>query len=106
MSEEIFKLEPEPTFWAPVEIPMPGGKVGKFSIEYHYRDRDAYVELLKQAETMDDIDVLMLAMKDWKGPSAAFSRETLERLLRNYPGATRVIFRTYRENLLGAAEKN
>lgn len=106
MSEELFKLDPEPSFWAPVEILMPGGKVGKFSIEYHYRDRNAYVELLKQAETMDDIDVLMLAIKGWKGPDAAFSRETLARLLRNYPGATRVIFRTYRSNLLGEAEKN
>lgn len=106
MSDDIFKIDPAPSFWAPVEIPMPGGQVGRFSIEYHYRNRDEYGELLQQAETLDDIDVLMLAIKGWKGPDAAFSKETLTRLLRNYPGATRVIFRTYREHLLGAAEKN
>lgn len=107
MAEEVlFKLEPEPTFWAPVKIPMPGGQTGEIRVRFKYRNRDQYGELLKLADDSDDIEVLLLAIDGWEGADAAFSRETLERLLRNYPGATRALFRTYRDNLLGAAEKN
>jgi Phage tail assembly chaperone len=107
MGEKVlFKLEPAPTFWAPVSIPLPGGETGEIRVKFRYRNRDAFVELLKEAATLDDVDMLLRVIDDWDGPDAAFSPETLGRLLGNYQQAGRALFRAYRDNLLGAAEKN
>ena len=106
MSEkEIFKLEPEPSFWASVEIPVPGG-VKTIHVRFKYRNIDEFAAFLQEIKDMEDIDALMLMIEEWQGPDAAFSRETLQRLLRNYPRATRPLYKTYRSELLGAAEKN
>ena len=106
MSEKIlFKLEHGPSFWTPVEIPIPGGVV-TIEVRYKYRNRDEFAEFVKEIKDFEDIDALMLMIEEWKGPDAAFSRETLERLMRNYPRSTRVLYRTYRTELMGAAEKN
>ena len=107
MGEKVlFKLEPEPTFWAPVQIPLPGGELGEIRVKFRYRNRDALLELLKEAEGLFDLDLLLRVIDDWEGPDAAFSPETLDRLLGNYQQAGRALFRAYRDNLLGAAEKN
>lgn len=103
--KEIFKLEPAPSFWTPVELPIPGG-VATIRVRYTYRNVDDFAAFVQTIKDMADVDALMLMIEEWSGPDAAFSKETLQRLLRNYPRATRALYKTYRTELLGAPEKN
>ena len=102
----MFKLEPNPTFRAPVKIHVPGEGEGGFVVEFVYLDqaqRKAYVESLgtkTNAEALGEIVV------GWREIDQPFSHGNLERLLNKYDTAATELFRVFFEELTGAAEKN
>lgn len=106
MDEVLFKIDPDPTFWAPVEFNVAGGKVAKIQVEFVYKDRDAYLDFIKSFEGKRDDELLPLVIVSWKGPDAAATPESIARLFRNYPAASRAFFETWRDQLFGAPAKN
>lgn len=102
----LFKIDPDPTFWETVEIPMPGGKVGKIKVEFVFKDREQYSAFFKEQTDKKDSEALPLLIRSWSGPDAEYSPETLGRLLRNYPQAGLAITNAYRDSLFGAERKN
>lgn len=106
MENVLFKLEPDPTFVAPVEFNVAGGKVAKFDIEFVYLDRDAFEALSERIKDKRDDEWLPEIIRGWKGPDAAYSVEALGKLLRNYPSAGTAIAITFRNEIFGAPRKN
>lgn len=102
----LFKINPDPTFWETVEIPMPGGKVGKIKIEFVFKDRDEYSDFFKEQEGKKDSEALPLLIRNWSGADGEYSPEALGRLLKNYPRAGLAITSVYRDSLFGAERKN
>lgn len=102
----VFTIDPEPTFWAPVDIPMAGGKKGCIHVLFRYKDREQYAAFFDEHKGERDDEVLPLLIEGWEGPDAPYSAETLGRLLRNYPQAGVAMVAAYRDELFGAAVKN
>jgi hypothetical protein len=98
------KLEPSPTFRAPVAIPVPGD--GGFDIDFEFRhktteQRDKFVALHQF-----DLDAVREIIVGWKDDSVAYSDEALVVLLSNYPGAATAIITAYLRELAGARRGN
>lgn len=106
MEQVLFKLDPAPTFWAPVEFNVAGGMVAKIEVEFAYHNRDEFEALSEAILDEKDADWLPRIMRNWKGPDAAYSADTLARLLRNYPGSGVAIAATFRNEIFGAPRKN
>ena len=81
----MLKVTPNPTFDAPVEVPVPGQvKPEKITVTFKYKsqaERDAFLEKLK---TLPKVDALMEIIAGWTGVDVEFSREALENVLANY----------------------
>jgi len=105
----MFKLQPNPTFWAPVSIPVPhADNEAVIEIEFNHKtkvDLDAYLKLTAQPETKDP-DSIGEIVKDWKGLDVDFNTDHLNTLLNNYPSAGRAILRAYIVALTEGRKKN
>lgn len=108
----MFNLQPNPTFWATVSIPVPGEKEpAKIEILFRHKTRTGVDGFIKAArentnETDGDVELLAGIINDWKGPDGEFSRENLTALLENYPASARAITRAYISSLLEGCQKN
>lgn len=101
----MFKLDPNPTFWATVSIRVPGGS-GQFEIQFkhlRFTERERYT---KELEGKTNLDALAELIDDWRGIDAAYNRENLEQLLNEYPDAVRAITDCYWGEITGAIAKN
>jgi len=99
-----FTLQPKPTFKAVVSIPRPGDEDGKLTITFRHMPL-ADLAALEQLDNKTAIDFLTDIVAGWALPEEC-SRENLETLLQNYPGAMHAITRTFYDELLGNREKN
>jgi hypothetical protein len=104
-----FKLQPEPTFSAPVEIPVPGSGFSKVNFIFKYRDRDAMKAFLakvgNQDEQMSDPELIEDMCSGWD-LTDTFNRESVELLVLNYIQATGAIFDKYLDEMTKAKAKN
>lgn len=107
----MFKLTPNPTFWATVALTVPGSEAGE-SVEFEFRHmgQKALAALLR-ADGANDLDILPALIADWRGVAGAdgavkFSIEALTELLDNYPAASVEIFTAYRRALVESRIKN
>ena len=99
-----FTLQPNPTFKANVKIPRAGDEDGELTFTFKHMPLDELSDL----EKLDDktaLDFLVEITTAWALPDE-FTRENLEVLLNNYPGALTAITETYYRELLGNREKN
>lgn len=88
MSGITLKLDPTPTFWAKVAIPVPGSDKGaEIECEFVHMTREEYASFTSSAGDRTDHETAMLLLRGWKGPDMAFSSEALAKLLANYHGA-------------------
>ncbi|ELY4544122.1 hypothetical protein SNN69_002875 [Cronobacter sakazakii] len=99
-----FTLQPKPTFKANVTIPRAGDEDGVLTFTFKHHSLDNLAQLEK-ADEKTAADFLMDIVTGWALPDE-FSRENLEILLNNYPGALKAITETYYRELLGNREKN
>jgi hypothetical protein len=103
-----FKNTPNPTFWATVEIPMPGGEPQPLEIEFRHKRKSEGIELIERMRTgeIGIIDVLRELVAGWRGAEREFSDAELVELDENFIGAADAIFSAYPEALRGARRKN
>lgn len=104
-----FKLQPAPTFTAPVEIPVPGEGLSKVVFTFKYRDREAMKAFLdkvsdKESE-MSDPELIEEMCTGWE-LTDPFERASLETLVLNYVQAAGAIFDKYLDELTRARAKN
>jgi len=101
----MFKIEPNPSFWATVEIHVPGEGPAKFEAEYRFLDRaesQVYFESLNNKTNIEALDEILL---DWRGINAPFSKDNLLKLLDNYSTAAPGFYKAYLAEITGTADK-
>jgi hypothetical protein len=102
----MFKLEPNPTFWAGVEIHVPGQGKGKIEVEFRYLDRAARAAYFETVGDKTNIAALGELVVGWREIDAPFNQDNLGRLLDIYPGAASALFDAFLNELAGVATKN
>jgi hypothetical protein len=103
----MLKIKPNPTFFAPVEIPTPDGPV-KIKVEFKHRDRDEFAEFIEAEAKLNraDKESLMEIMVGWSGTDAEFSAEAVAEVCKNYHQAGTAIVEAYIETQTQARRKN
>ena len=102
----IIRIEADPTFWADVEIPMAGGKVGIARVEFIHKDRDEYTQFFLDHAECKDFETFPKIVKSWSGFDTEYSPAALKRLFSVHAQAAQAFIRAYRDNLFGAQQKN
>lgn len=98
----MFTLQPNPTFRAKVAIPVPGAPSVKVEFEFRHKPKDELLAFLQATQGRDDIDVLLDVVVRWWDVDEDFSRESLNKLVQNYPGAGAAILGLYAKELADA----
>lgn len=99
-----FKLQPNPTFRAKVEIPVHGGKAVAVEFEFKHRTRDQVAEFFKDTQR-SDVDTILEVLAGWELDDQ-FCRDSVELLVQNYAGAAPAIVARYIEELIQARKGN
>ena len=100
----MFKLNPDPTFHATVDIPKHGGGVLPLKLEFKHRTTDELDEFIKAESTlkMDNVDLVMAFAVGWADVDAPFSAEAVATLCKNYKAAPFAIRDKYLEEITQA----
>lgn len=98
----MLKVQPDPTFTAPVEIPTHLGPV-TIQVEFKFRTEEE-IEAWANAEVeynppRSNADVVMDAAAGWTGVDKPFTRESIEQVCKNYRHAATSILKTYFDQL-------
>jgi hypothetical protein len=102
----MFKIDPNPTFTAPVSVHVPGQGAGSFVAEFVYLDQEARKDYVAALSGKSNAEALAEIVVGWNDMDAPFSRENLEKLLNKYDTAATGFFKAFFEELRGTAEKN
>jgi hypothetical protein len=103
----MFKIDPNPTFWAAVAMPVPGqAKPSMVEMKFAHKTRAQLKDFLESLGDRTDEEALAEIVQDWRNVDAEFSRENLGRLLEHYPGAALALFRAYQSEVLEGRAKN
>ena len=102
----MFQLEPNPTFTAPVAIPVPGQGEATIEVKFKHMGKQGLQAFLDGAKDRTDIDSCSYIVAGWSGVSADYSPEALATLLENYHGAGLAILQAYFRELTGQRVKN
>lgn len=107
----MFKIQPNPTFWAKVPVTVPGQSEAVIvEMEFkHFTEEE--LAALDEAHKSIALDERMrhraLAIVcGWRDVDAEFSTENLTRLMKNYSRASLDIFETYNRERFEARRKN
>jgi hypothetical protein len=100
----MFKLQPNPTFWAKVPLTVPGKSAPvMLDFEFHYLAEDERKNLFENRTAQE---VALEIVADWKGIDEPFSQEALGKLYKNYARAVIDVLETYNRELLESRRKN
>lgn len=103
----MFRLDPNPQFWAPVRLTVPGeSEPVEIELQFVHKGVDALREWIDGARENNDRFTVAGIVCGWKGVDAAFSEEALTRLLQNYPVSASEIFEQYLKALTESRAKN
>ncbi len=120
----MFKLQPNPTFWAPVSISIPGeAEEGTIEIEFKHKTKKELAAYLRPAPTKaaakgadkpadpdavakKDLADMLSIVADWKGLDAPFTADNMASLIESYHGAAQAIIGAYLAALLERRQKN
>lgn len=103
----MFKITPNPTFWAKAQLSIPGeAKPASIDVQFKHLGREALKEFFEGLEGKQDIDALAQIVTGWRGVDVEFSIENLTLLLDNYPSAAMSFFNAFRKEALESKEKN
>jgi hypothetical protein len=108
----MFKLNPSPTFKAPIALSQPGvEKPLEVPFEFRHKTTEQIADWLARAPGRSDPDVLHEVIVGWsvvddRGEAVAYSHTNLATLLNNYPTAKGEIFAGYLAELTKAKAKN
>lgn len=107
----MFKIAPNPTFWATVSLTVPGSDApANIDIEFRHFGQKALAALFRQ-DNATDLELLPALIADWRGVegdngAVKFSIEALTQVLDNYPAAAVEMFTAYRRALMDSRIKN
>jgi GMP synthase PP-ATPase subunit len=99
------QLQPNPTFKARVEIPVPGASPVKVEFVFKHRTRDEMDKFLKSLDGMDDVEMIQKIAAGWELVDD-FNEENIRTLVQGYIAAPREIFEAYLAAMTGARQKN
>lgn len=108
----MFQLEPNPTFTAPVSIPLPGGETATVDFTFAHMGRKALQRFLDRVKDLPDAEAVGDIVDGWSGVSGAdgeplpYTEEALAAMLDNYHGAALAILQVYIRELTGQRVKN
>ena len=102
----MFKIDPNPTFSAPVSVHVPGQGSGSFIAEFVYLDKEARKDYVEGLPGKSNLEALAEIVVGWNDMDVPFSHENLEKLLNKYDTAAEGFFKAFFEELTGAAAKN
>lgn len=94
----MFKLEPNPTFRATVNIP----RGGAISFEFRHKTKSQVKDYIERAQTAGDkgeLPILAEVVVGWAGVDVEYSEANLGVLLENYPAAGAAILGTWAREL-------
>lgn len=97
----MLKLQPNPTFFAKVMVPVPGGKAEPVKFEFRHKTRDQLASWLKSEEERDDTAALLEIAVGWD-LADPFNAENVGFLVQNYIGSAKAVVETYLEELTKA----
>jgi hypothetical protein len=105
-----FKLKPNPTFWAKVEIYRPGEGPSILEVEFAHRGFREALELASEIGAgmprERQLEVLCGLVRSWRGADADFSEAALRDAAEDFPGFAASVLTAYLEELRGARRKN
>jgi hypothetical protein len=100
------KLVPNPTFSAPVLIPVHGSAPVPVTFTFKHRSQTELQSYIRDlAADRPDIDVIKDVASAWELDDE-FTDENIGRLLDNYGGANKAVWDTYLSVLAGERAKN
>lgn len=103
----MFKLDPNPTFTAPVSGFKPGqGADETIVVTFKYRGRKELEEMVGAMADQTVLDLLLDVMVGWRDVPLDFTRENVEKLCDLYPAFAQAVLVTYRRELTEARRKN
>jgi len=105
-----FKLKPNPTFWATVEIHRPGEGGFPLELEFRHMGFTQAMELAKEVATgmtrERQREVLQQLVHAWRGADVEFSPAALRQAAEDFPAFTSQVLSAFLEELRGARRKN
>lgn len=105
-----FRLKPNPTFWAKVEIYRPGEGPSILEVEFAHRGFREASELASEISAgmtrERQLEVLCGLVRAWRGADGEFSEAALRDAAEDFPGFTASILTAYLQELQGARRKN
>ncbi|MFZ4538170.1 phage tail assembly chaperone [Propionivibrio sp.] len=103
----MFKLEPNPTFWAEVGITVPGEKApAKIEIEFKHMSVSEWEAYRAQTGEKPLPAVVTGLIVGWRNVDVPYSADALTRLLDRWPRAAIDLFESYSRELFEARTKN
>lgn len=107
----MFKLQPNPTFTANVDISTPTS-TAPLKLEFKHLGKEGLKKLNESATTRPDIETLSEIIVSWfdvfdnEGNQIAYSADALAQLIDAYPAAPFEIYRAYINAAAGSRVKN
>lgn len=98
-------LKVQPTFQAPVAIPVAGGDPVPVVFTFKHRTKSELQEFVKNRQGQQDVETVLQMVEAWDLVEA-FTHTNVQELLENYGGAAVAIFQAYCDQLLGFKAKN
>lgn len=104
----MLKIQPNPTFWTPVQISVPGSeKPAVVDFEFKHKTKEQLVDFTgRLSDGRADNDILDEVIVGWKGADTDYSASALRDLLSNYPASGLEILRAYMAALTESRRKN
>jgi hypothetical protein len=101
----MFKIAANPTFVAPVDIPVAGGKDHTAKFTFKHRTKDELIEWRKSITGKVDTDLFLEMVEGWD-LTEEFSKENVDLLLQHRQGVAWNTYMVYIEELGKHREKN
>ena len=100
MTQAKLTLDMEPTFWARVKLPVPGGaqpgeKVVEFDVEFKARTREELSKLSLDTTEVDDVGAVQSYVAGWNIEGIPFTPENIKKLSQKYHAFVRTVTKTY-----------
>ena len=95
------KKNPNPTFSATVEIPVPGEKAEKVNFTFRHKSKSEYKKFIESCVDRDDAESTLEIVADWKLTDVfgEVTKDSLTALYEAYPGAPGAVFTGYVKGL-------
>ena len=99
------KLKADPTFAAPVSIPLAGGGFVDVMFTFKHRTKTELDAFIQSRKGKTDVESFMECVESWELEDD-YTVENVTELLENYIGAALATYRVYVKQLYEAREKN